>query len=94
MLKKLFKISCRKATFLASKKEAGKTSFWENLTLKLHYKICDGCNLFEKQTSAICKNAKNIHEHTDIVMRSPKKREIKELMRNIKVILAILLPVA
>jgi hypothetical protein len=81
MLKKLFRISCKRATFLAGKKEAGKTSFFENIKLKLHYKICDGCKLFDKQTTFIGKNAGHIHGHSDITMRREKKEAIKVLLK-------------
>ncbi len=86
MLKKLFEISCKRATFLASKKEAGKTSFFENFKLKLHYKICDGCRLFDKQTSHICKNAKHTHNHTDVAMTSEKKQKIKDMINTVRII--------
>jgi len=94
MFKKLLEISCKRATFLASKKEAGKTSILENLKLKIHYKICDGCQLFDKQTTLIGKNAKHTHNHTDVSMRAEKKQEIKEIMKRIKNIFLIMMSIA
>ncbi len=90
MLKKIFELSCKQATFLASKKEAGKTSFFENLKLKLHYKICTGCKLFDEQTTLIGKNAKHTHKYTDSEMSAEKKQKIKELMETMKIVILII----
>lgn len=81
LFNKFFEVSCKKATFLASKKEEKKTSFFDGLKLKLHYKICDSCNLFNKQTLFIGKNARHSHQHTDVLLREEKKEEIKGLIR-------------
>jgi len=84
MLTKLYEISCRRATFLASKKEAGKTSYFENLKLDLHYKICEGCKLFDNQTSNFSKNAKHTHNHIDVAMKAEKKQKIKDMIKKLK----------
>jgi hypothetical protein len=86
MFKKLLKISCKHATFLASKKEAGKISSFENIKLKLHYKICGGCHLFDKQTTLIGNNAKHTHIHTDATMRPEKKQQIKDIIKAAKIV--------
>ena len=91
MFKKMLEISCKRATFLASKKEVGKTSFFENLKLTLHYKICDGCRLFDKQTTLIGKNAKHTHIHTDVAMRPEKKQEIKDIIKAAKIVFLMML---
>ncbi len=84
MLKKIFEISCKYATFLTSKKEVGKTSIFENIKLKLHYKICDGCQLFDDQTKFIGKKAKHTHDHINIVLRLEKKQEIIAMIKALK----------
>ncbi len=91
MLKKIFEISCKRATFLASKKEVGKTSFFENFQLQLHYKICSGCRLFDKQTTLIGKNAKHTHKHADANMRLEKKQEIKDILKKLKVAFLVIM---
>ena len=80
MFNKLLEVSCKKATFLASKKEENEVSFIERIKLKLHYKICASCRLFDKQTILIGKNAAHIHNHTQAVLRPEKKQQIKELI--------------
>ncbi len=80
MLKELLEISCKQATFLASKREAGKTSIFENVKLKLHNTICDSCRLFDKQTTLISKNAKHIHNHKHVAMRPERKQAIKDMI--------------
>lgn len=81
MLKRFLSISCKRATFLAAKKEVGKTSFLDNLKLKIHYKICDGCRLFDKQTLFIGKNAGNIHEHSSTTISKEKKEALIEIIK-------------
>lgn len=81
MFNKFLEVSCKKATFLASKNEENKVSLIDRIKLKLHYKICDSCRLFDKQSLFIGKNAAHIHQHTNAVLRAEKKKEIKELIK-------------
>lgn len=80
MLNKILEISCKTATFLASKKEENKISFIESIKLKFHHKICESCRMFDEQTKFIGKNAAHLHQHTNMVLRAEKKQQIKELM--------------
>lgn len=82
MLKKILSISCKKATFLASKKEAGKISMADKIKLKLHYTICDGCKLFAKQSSFIVENSKQLHLHHNESLSNEKKEKMKKIMKD------------
>jgi hypothetical protein len=84
MLKKITNITCKQATHLASKKEAGNISFFGNLQLKVHYKVCSGCRRFAEQTSLIGKTAKHTHEHKDTFLSTEMKEKIKQLIRSQK----------
>lgn len=44
-----FKISCREATYLHTKKKEGKLSLTERYGLKIHLLYCSICNLFFSQ---------------------------------------------
>lgn len=51
--------SCRKATFLISKKEEGKLSSAESVSLAYHLSVCSLCRSFEKQTSFFSMKKRN-----------------------------------
>ncbi|MFP5042514.1 hypothetical protein [Parasediminibacterium sp. JCM 36343] len=74
-------ISCKKATFLISKKEEkGKITLWERFTLRMHLSICSLCKRFELQTGFIGRNAK--HNHADEKLpQGVKTRIIVEMER-------------
>lgn len=91
MLKEILEISCKLATFLASKKEAGKTSIFENLKLKLHYNICNSCRLFDKQITFIGKNAKHTHNHKHIAISPERKQAIKDMIKSARIIILMML---
>lgn len=55
----LFSITCKKATFLSSKKEEGKLSWIEKIQLRSHMAICSFCRLFEQQSKIIAHQAKH-----------------------------------
>ena len=55
-----FNISCKKATYLISKKQESKLYIGESVQLFIHLFICDVCKLFKVQTNYILKN---IHQH-------------------------------
>ncbi len=80
MLKKLMNITCLQATLLSSKKEAGQTSFMENIKLTLHYSICTGCKRFAKQSKFISENARNSADFNDDKLSPQRKIIIKQLM--------------
>ncbi len=56
-----FNISCKKATYLVSKKEEGKLSWIERIQLRGHLTICSLCRKFEIQTGWFGKQARHIH---------------------------------
>ncbi len=74
-------ISCQKATFLASKLEEKKASDIEQLQLEQHYKICDGCRLFDIQNVFIGNNARYAMQYTNELLSKVKKEALKKLMK-------------
>ena len=68
------------ATLLACKKEANKISIKENLKLRLHNTICNGCKNFAAQSFFIGNNAKFASEYNDAVLSTQKKQAIKEML--------------
>ncbi len=74
-------ITCLQATLLSSKKEAGQTSFIENIKLTLHHSICSGCKRFAIQTKFITDNAKNTGDFSNEKLSPQKKIVIKDLMQ-------------
>ena len=75
-------LSCKKATFLMSKKEEGRLTLKEKIQLRLHLTICDFCTRFQKQVKFFTGNAVHTHEHIHTPLREEKKEEIRELMRD------------
>lgn len=75
-------LSCKRATFLISKKEDGKLAPLEKLQLKLHLTVCAFCTRFEKQTKFFCNNAIHLHDHTHVKLSREKKEEIKSLLKD------------
>jgi hypothetical protein len=62
----LFTISCKKATYLVSKKEEGKLNWIESIQLRSHMAICSLCRLFEQQSNFIAKQAKQVDENASL----------------------------
>ncbi len=77
-------ITCKKATFLVSKKEDKKILFWELVQLKMHLAICILCRQFEKQSWLISRNAKHLHEHTSQSLTKDKKEQIQSTLNSLK----------
>lgn len=69
----LFSISCKKATYLSSKKEAGKANWIEKIQLRSHLVICSLCRFFEEQSAIIADHAK----HNECTETLPEKTKIK-----------------
>ena len=69
-------ISCKKATYLVSKKEQGKINFFDRVTLQIHLKICSLCRRFEEQTGFIIKNTN--HNHLEEKLSEETKTRIIE----------------
>ena len=79
---KFIYLSCKRATFLMSKKEEGKLMPLEKIQLKLHLNICGFCSRFEKQTKFFSKNSIHLHDHKDTKLSDQKKEEIKSLLKD------------
>jgi hypothetical protein len=71
----LLNISCKKATYLVSKKEEGKLNWIESIQLRSHMAICSLCRLFEEQSKFIAKHAKHIHSEATLSEAQKKKIE-------------------
>ena len=70
----LLNISCKKATYLVSKKEQGFINLFDRFTLAIHLGICSLCKRFEQQTGLIIKHAK--HTHTEEKLSEEVKERI------------------
>ncbi|GAC1398165.1 MAG: hypothetical protein NVSMB63_18410 [Sediminibacterium sp.] len=70
---KLLMISCKKATYLISKKEEGKLSWLEKVRLRGHLTICSLCRLFERQTGFISRNVRHLHSPDKLSEESKQK---------------------
>ena len=79
---KFFNISCKKASFLISKKEENKLSWFEKIKLQGHLTICSVCRRFEQQIGFIGKNAKNIHENFHSALSAEAKEKIKAVLKD------------
>jgi hypothetical protein len=66
--------SCKKATYLVSKKEENKLSWLEKIQLRSHMTICSMCRKFELQSGFIARNARHFHEHIHTHL-SPEAKE-------------------
>ncbi len=66
-------ISCKKATYLVSKKEEGKLSWLEKVQLRGHLTICSLCRRFEIQTGWIGKHARQAHIEATLSVESKEK---------------------
>ncbi len=73
-------ISCKKATYLISKKEEQKISFVEKLQLKLHLLACIFCRLFEQQSKVIGANAGHAHQHHHATLSDASKEKMIRLL--------------
>ena len=71
----LLNISCKKATYLVSKKEEQKLSWFDKIRLRGHMTICSLCRKFEAQTALIARLAK--HDHPEVTL-SPESKEKME----------------
>lgn len=80
-MKHLIHITCKRATYLVSKKEEGRLSFLEWIRLQFHLSICSMCKLFEKQTKLISENAKHSHEYKKLKLSESSKARIIEHLK-------------
>lgn len=75
-------ITCKRASFLVTKKEEGKIGIIELMQLQMHLSICSLCRLFEKQSWLIGSNAKNLHMHQEEKLSDNRKQAIKTMLKN------------
>ena len=54
-LTNILMLSCRRATGLADKKSFRRLTLIENLQLKMHFNICEGCRTYMKQAEILNK---------------------------------------
>ena len=77
---KLLMISCKKATYLLSKKEENTLSWLEKIKLRGHITICSMCRKFEEQTGFIIRHAH--HTPIDAVLPIDVKEKIQSLLKD------------
>lgn len=70
---KLLHTSCKKATYLVSKKEEGKLTWLESLRLRSHLSICSLCRRFEKQSAFIGRMAKEAAQQLTLPAESKSR---------------------
>lgn len=75
---KLLHTSCKKATWLVSKKEERKLTWLESIKLRSHLSICSLCRKFESQTAFIARMAK---EFPQITLPTESKQRIQNLLK-------------
>ncbi len=69
---KLLMISCKKATYLLSKKEENRLSLLDRIRLKSHLALCYICRRFEEQTQLITRHS---HKDAENACLTPEKKE-------------------
>jgi anti-sigma factor ChrR (cupin superfamily) len=75
-------LSCKKATFLVSKKEEGKLTPVERIQLKMHLGICDFCTRFQKQSRLFSQHAVDAQHHHPVMLSEEKKKLIQSLLKD------------
>ena len=75
-LKQLIHITCKKATYLVSKKEEHRLTISEWAKLQFHLAICSYCKLFQNQTKLVGKNAIHMHEFKELKLSDSIKSRI------------------
>lgn len=73
-------ISCKKATYLLSKKEENKLSWLERMKLRTHLAMCSLCRRFEIQTGFIGKHA--AHVHAEATLSPGAKEKMQSALNN------------
>jgi hypothetical protein len=81
-LKHLIHITCKKATYLISKKEEHRLSLMEWVKLQFHLSICSLCKLFQKQTNLMSENAKHSHDYQQLKLSDATKAKIIDQMKD------------
>ncbi|MEO7530303.1 MAG: hypothetical protein ABIS69_02795 [Sediminibacterium sp.] len=73
--------SCKKATYLISKKEENKLTWLESIWLNSHLTICSMCRKFELQTGFIGRMAK--HASIEMSLSREAKDRIENVLKNL-----------
>ena len=73
-------MTCKKATYLISKKEEGRLSLVEKWQLMGHFAICRLCRKFEQQTRWIIRQTKQGDEHSDHVLSDEARRKLEQIL--------------
>lgn len=73
-------ISCKKATYLLSKKEENKLSWLEKIKLRGHLTICSMCRKFDEQTGFIIHHARHTHVHS--VLSAEAKEKMQAVLKD------------
>ena len=81
MALKFLNISCKKATYLLSKKEANQLSWLEKIQLHGHLTICQLCRRFDEQSRIITQNAPNLSQFVDVHLSEASKEKMKKEIR-------------
>ncbi len=72
--------SCKKSTFLITKKEEKKLSVWEDVQLSIHLFFCKWCKRFQKQNHLLSVSAKHIH--VDVRLSAEARQKIADHLKN------------
>lgn len=78
----LLNITCKKATYLISKKEEGRLNWLERWQLRGHLTICSLCRRFEDQTHLLAKLARKAHEYLHHSLSPEAKQRMEEVLKN------------
>lgn len=76
----LLNITCKKATYLLSKKEEKKLSFLQKIQLRGHLMMCILCRRFEIQTGLIARLAR--HAHTQTTLSAEAKEKMQSVLKD------------
>ncbi len=76
-----FKLTCKEATYLSSKKEEGKTSLFLRMRLLMHYVSCPPCRRFINQCKLI---ATRIRSYRETVSTAPTHQLPPEKKQNLQ----------
>jgi hypothetical protein len=83
MLMSLDKLSCKRATYLAVKREEKGLNFKERIQLWYHYRLCYVCKVWEDQSALLGKLIRDsFPSTTSRKLTEREKEDIKSAIRN------------
>ena len=74
--------SCKRATYLISKRQETTLSFQEKFALKFHLSLCDACRKFNRQSKLLDELFRHFTNKFVYTLSKEKKEELNELIRN------------